>query len=354
MNLGKYIRQLLPENEIVIIPGLGAFISEYKPAQIDEAFGEMTPPAKKLSFTAKIKNNDGLLVGFVAQSEQIPVQEALSRIEHERDETIYKLDKGEKVILEGTGVLFYDENREIQFEPSEEENLLTDAFGLEKISVKDEPEEVPEEKTEEIIVSGISEDDAVLPEDEPEKTEPEKETKPFAVFNPAKMQSEEPPKKKNRGWIWFLLLFIPVIAAGIYLLQKNRIEPPKPVDIIIEPLQKEEQPVVPADTNVADSLTTEQADDLKTEETMFEYPDYIEPDTTKFYLIGGSFQDAENAEKYLQRMKKEGYSPFHLGKQGSFFLVGFEIHDNEIEAYGAQYNFLDRYPNSGVWVFIPE
>jgi hypothetical protein len=80
----------------------------------------------------------------------------------------------------------------------------------------------------------------------------------------------------------------------------------------------------------------------------------IQPEPTKFYLIGGSFIDAENAEKYFQRMKNQGYDPFHLGKQGSFFLVGLEIHDNEIEAYGAQYNFLDKYPDSGVWVFIPE
>jgi hypothetical protein len=87
---------------------------------------------------------------------------------------------------------------------------------------------------------------------------------------------------------------------------------------------------------------------------MLNHPDYIEPDTTKFYVIGGSFENAENAEKYLQRMKKEGYAPFHLGKHGSFYLVGLEIHDNEIEAYGAQYNFLDKYPDSGVWVFIPE
>jgi nucleoid DNA-binding protein len=349
MNLGKYIRQLLPEHETVIIPGFGAFISEYKPAQADDAAGEIQPPSKEISFTSKIKNNDGLLAGFVAQSEQIPVQEALGKIDSERDEIFYKLDKGEKVILEGAGILFYDENREIQFEPSEGENLLPDAFGLDSISVKDEPQEVTEEKPEDIAASGISEDEEVLPEDKTEK-EPE----PFASYKPAETYSEPSEKKKKRGWMWFLLLLIPIIVAGIYILQKNKKEPPKPVEIKIESLQKEEQTVQIADTLVADSIISQQADTLTADDSMINYPDYIEPDTTKFYVIGGSFENAENAEKYLLRMKNEGYSPFHLGKHGSFYLIGLEIYDNEIEAYGAQYNFLDKYPDSGVWVFIPE
>jgi nucleoid DNA-binding protein/cell division septation protein DedD len=347
MNLGKYIRQLLPEHETVIIPGFGAFISEYKPAQTDEATGEIKPPSKEISFTSRIKNNDGLLVGYIAQSEQISAQEALGKIESERDEILYKLDKGEKVILEDTGVLFYNENREIQFEPAEGVTLLPDAFGLDSISLKDEPEEVPEEKEEVIVPAGIPEDEEVLPEDKTEK-----ETETFAAHKPTETHSEQSSKKKKRGWLWFLLLLIPIIAAVIFILQKE--EPPKPVEIKTEPLQKEDQPVQIADTLVADSITTQQADTLKADDSMMNYPDYIEPDTTKFYVIGGSFEDAENAEKYLQRMKKEGYSPFHLGKQGSFFLVGLEIHHNEIEAYGAQYNFLDKFPDSGIWVFIPE
>lgn len=354
MNLGKYIRQLLPENETVIIPGFGAFISEYQPAQTDDVAGEIKPPSKKISFTAKIKNNDGLLVGFIAQNEQIPVKEALGKIERERDEMLYKLDKGEKVIIEDTGVLFYNENREIEFEPADEVTLLPDAFGLDSVSVKDKPEKVSEEKTADNAAAGISEDEQILQENQTAKSEKDKEPEPVVAFNPANPQSGETSKKRKRGWMWILLLLVPIIAAGIFILQKEKKEPPKPVEIKIEPVEKEGESVQLADTTVTDPVAIPQTDTLKTGELMLNHPDYIEPDTTKFYVIGGSFENAENAEKYLQRMKKEGYAPFHLGKHGSFYLVGLEIHDNEIEAYGAQYNFLDKYPDSGVWVFIPE
>ena len=66
MNIGKYIYLLLPEHDTVIVPGLGAFVSSYKSAQVDEQSGEMVPPSKEIYFEPKIKNNDGLLVGKIA------------------------------------------------------------------------------------------------------------------------------------------------------------------------------------------------------------------------------------------------------------------------------------------------
>lgn len=53
-------------------------------------------------------------------------------------------------------------------------------------------------------------------------------------------------------------------------------------------------------------------------------------------------------------MKSKGYSPLHLGKQGSFYLVSIKVFKNKAEAFREQYDFLDRLPDSGVWVFKPE
>lgn len=348
MKLGKYIRQLLAENEIVIIPGFGAFISAYKPAEIKEESEEITPPSKEISFNEKIKNNDGLLVGFIAKNEQISMQEALGKVELERDEILYQLDKGEKVVLEGTGALFYNENRELDFEPANETNLLLDAFGLGNESLKDEPEIIPEEKPEELPVAGFTAGNESV-------SEPEKEPEPASAG--AETYSKEPPHQKKRNWLWFFLLLIPLIAAGIYIFVLKETETPTPVEIKTEPPVNEEPLILTTDSTdsiLTDTVPLPVTDSVTFDEFTIDSINYTEPDTSKFYLIGGSFNDAKNAEKYLKKMKQKGFNPFHLGKQGSFFLVGLEIHDNEIEAYGAQYNFLDKYPDSGVWVFIPE
>ncbi|HDR50549.1 MAG TPA: hypothetical protein ENN90_02860 [Mariniphaga anaerophila] len=347
MNLSKYIRQLLSENETVIIPGLGAFITEYKPSQMDEASGDLTPPSREITFNAKIRSNDGLLMEFIAHSEHISTQEALQKIEKEREEMLYQLDKGEKLKIKGIGGLYYDESRNIRFLSSEKELSAPEAFGLEKISLKEVSEKIPEEK--EAVVPVVN------PEETTEKTEPKMEEKTVVEEIPPAEQPEEKPKKKRRSWLWFLLLIIPLLVAGLFLFRKEKKEPPAPVKITVEPPKPEEIPIA-----ATDSLAKDTAAVVAEEPGEPEYAEHldtsaiIQPEPAKFYLIGGSFIDAENAEKYFQRMKNQGFNPFHLGKQGSFFLVGLEIHDNEIEAYGAQYNFLDKYPDSGVWVFIPE
>ena len=69
MKLAKHIHDLLLENETVIIPGFGAFISTYKPAEIGE--NEIKPPSKEISFTRQIRNNDGMLVTAIARKAKI-------------------------------------------------------------------------------------------------------------------------------------------------------------------------------------------------------------------------------------------------------------------------------------------
>ncbi|SHF56721.1 hypothetical protein SAMN05444274_106213 [Mariniphaga anaerophila] len=336
MKLGKYIQHLLLENETVIVPGFGAFISEYKPARIDKKSGEMTPPSKAIYFDSKIKNNDGLLADEIAADEQISESEALQKIGEELEEIYYHLDKGDKVTIENTGTIFYNENREIQFTSSEKENLLLDAFGLDVTSTKEEPEEVDEEVSAPVITA-----------ENDEEAEPDEN--PMAAFRQAEPQPEEPTQKKKRGWLWFLLILIPVAAAGFFILKKERQEPPKLVEIIVEsPAQQEEPPVL-----ATDSVATPAIDSVKTEPGTMDSLNFVKIDSSKFYLVGGSFVEAKNAEEYFQHMKAKGFEPFFLGKRGNFFLVGLETYNNETEAYGAQYNFLDKHPGSGVWVLAP-
>ena len=147
MNLGKYIHELLLKNETVIIPGFGAFTSIYKPSETDEEKEVLKPPSKIIGFDPQIRNNDGLLVGKVAEEEEISHFDALKRIEKERENILHYLDKIGRKTLEGTGELFYDENREINFTPVLDENLLLESYGLEPISLNEFSEKTKEAET---------------------------------------------------------------------------------------------------------------------------------------------------------------------------------------------------------------
>ena len=87
---------------------------------------------------------------------------------------IYRLDLGEKVSLENTGVLFYNENREIQFNSSDVDYWLPDAFGLEPTYLSKKYESDQKHKNLTTQATGVptsdESHDILKPESVPENT----------------------------------------------------------------------------------------------------------------------------------------------------------------------------------------
>jgi hypothetical protein len=353
MNIGKYIHQLLLENDTIIIPGFGAFISTYKPAELNEDINELKPPSKTVSFNQQIRNNDGLLVGKVAEGEVISHFDALTEIEKERENIIYQLDKGEKFLLDEVGELVLNKQDEIQLIPIEEDNLLLDSFGLESVITEEisEPSKIItaniEEKEQPIISPEIEEIST-----EEEINEPEEIIAPAAVFEPKPYEADKEEKKKKRAWLWILIILIPIIIVGVYLTlnqKKQEALPAKQTNTIIPEIK--EEPVIVADTTIIDT-TPEMGKDSVPVEILEEAPkeDTIDANKPKFYLVGGSFKIEENANTYFSQLKEEGFEPFHLGKRGNFFIVGIGTYNSEKEALHARSVFYEKNPNSDVWI----
>ena len=215
MKFEQHIHELLKENDTVIIPGFGAFISKYKPAEIGE--NEIVPPSKEISFTKEIRNNDGLLVGYIAETEKISHFDALKLIEKERENIIFLLDKREEVKLERTGILSLNEKNEIQFVPEPDESLLLDSFGLEPVSLIDlndtntveesEPIEIREpEKANGPTRDETSESNHRIDEDSEEHaspeekpvTQPEQGSEEISGATEIKEQEEEVTSKESK------------------------------------------------------------------------------------------------------------------------------------------------------------
>ncbi len=370
VSFGKEIYTLLLQNEIVIIPGLGAFVSEYRPAEISDDSDKIKPPSKTVSFNPLLKNNDGLLVGQIAEKLHISHFEALVRIEKEREDILFKLDKGDKVELERVGTLSYNEQGKIDFLASEEENMLLDSFGLEPMSISDpKPEEVPVEEQE--------------PESEPEITETEKPEEAIQQA-PQKEESvqeetetgEEPPtqkpqvtapseekeeKKKSKAWL-LLLIFIPLIAVTVFVFTKGFNDDSEDKEATITPVPTEEQPLAqePAtvDTFASDStsITTTIEDTTLTIDSIKNIPEPVETlpqeqNLVRYYLVGGSFSVKENADNYLFELQQKGYEAFHVGKKGRFFIVGIASYNSFSEADSAKTKYMKDNPGSEVWVY---
>ncbi len=381
LNLSNFIHSLLLENETVIIPGFGAFISTYKPAEISG--NEIKPPSKEISFTTQIKNNDGLLVEIIARKAKISQRNAMKRVDKARENMLYELDNGESVILENIGRLSYNEKNEIQFTPFEEENLLLDSFGLETITMKDSVEKPDETEAEEVIVPAVEaaimnetgndpeitdkpESQSITEEAEPENQtenipEDEKGNKPVSepiVAEPFKYPEykqaqvyEEPEERKRKSWLWYLLLLIPILIVAYFMLNKN--SKTEITDIgpeqspIIELQEPPVEEIAPVDNVQTDSLQT-----AETEEPVNIIPEpVLTHETGKYYLVGGGFESEENAENYILQLKEKGIEGFLCGKKGKLFLVGIESFDSEDDAMKSLNKHFKSNPKWKLWIF---
>lgn len=130
MQLSTYICDLLYRYECVILPGLGAFITQNKPAQIDLKSQTFYPPSKTLSFNRHLQTNDGLLANHIAGIENISYETALSNLRAQIKNYKAALENGEIVLIESIGELRSNSNNQIEFSPLSNANFLTDSFGL--------------------------------------------------------------------------------------------------------------------------------------------------------------------------------------------------------------------------------
>lgn len=358
MKFGNYIHDLLFEHETVIIPGFGAFISNYKPAEIDFKSNKILPPSKVISFTEKIRNNDGLLVGHIAESEGISHFDALKKIEKERENIIYKLDKGEKVTLKNTGVLLFDEKHKIQFEPFHDDNLLLDSFGLEATSMKKTIEEDLKQKD----VEENDETKTAIARQPIINTEPKKpELKPVAKNETESVagSGSEPEKEKKRGWLWYFLILIPIIIAGIFIITKEINTRKKGSEIMQKSnreavIEQNKKSISPIDSLQKDPTQNITADSAQIIDTEIDKTEIAKPDLPKYYLVGGSFKAEKNAENFLQQLQKDGYKAFRLGKRGNFYIIGIDTYNTEKEALEAKKIFLMKKPGAGIWIYKKE
>ena len=393
VKLSTYIYKLILENDTVIVPGFGAFISEYQPAMIDFETAELKPPSKRISFSPKIRYNDGLLTGYISENEGISDSNALELIEKECDKILYLLDKGTRVNMEGIGSFLYNENQEIEFEPAIEGNLLLDSFGLEaaslqkkeeiklkkvpekpvsenelyeEMAISDNNEEITSEENKALIENEIHGNDnlteILIPEPEFEKAitegaiisvdllvEEETERRD-GMAGGIKSDSDIPYSNRRSYRIWYLLLLVPTAIAVFFVsryLQNDSSEKNAANEKqIIE--QKEIQNNSLIDSLKATNTEVTAKDSLQTEIKPLENQGKISFDGNKYFLIGGGFESEENLEKYISQMKEKGIECIRLGKYGRLNLAGIGVYNTEQDATRALNEYLKSNPNSEV------
>ena len=268
MQLEQYIADLLYRYECVILPGFGAFLTQYYPAQLHETTHAFYPPKKQLSFNSQLTENDGLLANYIAKTARISHEEANQQIATYVRFLFDKLHNGEQISLEHIGTLSKGEEHQVLFEPSYQRNYLTTAFGLSSFTAPPVQREVYKETVTQL-----------------------EEQAPIAFT---------PERRSNRKWINYAAVGL----IGLLLCGYGGNEYLKQV----------------ADHNVAAQETANTQIETKIQEATFVIENplpaiklaFTKP-KGKYHVVAGAFTFKENAQKKVDQLRLKGHQAYIMG-----------------------------------------
>ena len=181
--LSKMVKELILDNDKVVLPGLGTFVAEIVPSTFSDKGYTINPPYRRLYFRSKPDEGD-LLVDFYAKSNSVDKDVAERIIKDYIVELQSVLFSRKTVVFPGLGRLRATKENNVFFVADEDLDIYPSGFALEPISLKSHHE------TKEEVRAAVGELKSIL---EPEKIpEPTPESIPEQISEPEPATEPEP------------------------------------------------------------------------------------------------------------------------------------------------------------------
>ncbi len=334
MRLDQYISDLLYQHDCVIVPGLGGFVVNYKPATVNEIKNTLYPPSKSISFNKNLTNNDGLLTNYIAEKTNKEYATVSQLIEEQVIEVNGTIKQNKKWHIENVGSLFLDAENTVLFEPQTNINYLKDSYGLTVF----QKQPINRTSLEDKITQEIKD-----------------RTAPLVVVK---------EKRNARRWAVAAAITIPLAFFAIWLPSKYDLG----ADINyaeLNPFATKPKAVYHADNktftindnsekSIKEQLLLAKENDVFIEIKIDENAKPIvvqlkenkvaEPVSTyvasskqelHYHIVGGCFSSKRNANKLVNKLKKEGFDAWIIGKRKGLWTVSYSSFVTRKEAVEA-------------------
>jgi nucleoid DNA-binding protein len=313
MHIETYISDLLYRYDCVTIPEFGAFLTKRVSAKIDESNHTFFPPKKVISFNEQLQHNDGLLASYIADSEKIPYEVAVQKISKQVKSIKSFLSEGETLSFSNIGDLVLNSDGKIVFEPSQNSNYLTEAFGLTEFKSSNVNREVYKQQVESL-------EDVI----------------PISITPESRASSKTRPYLKYAAVALIALTVGGFAASSFY---NNQIE---------------------AHNQIAQEEANEQLD-VKVQEATFVIENPLPAATLKvdkqqgkYHIIAGAFRIEENSDKKVEQLQELGFKARKIGvnKYGLHEVV-YSSYENSNDALAALRDIRQNY-NKEAWLLVRE
>lgn len=348
MNLYNSVYQLIRDNDCVIIPGFGGFVANYFDARTDLRNQEFYPPNRKIAFNEGLQNNDGQLMNYICQENNIDWDSANNYVKKFVSEINSKLEENQQVKFENLGV-FSKKSGSLVFIPENDINLLDSSYGLTSFNFP--------------MISSAKDGIKVQAQ------------KPVSQTKSAKLN-----KKKKSRKPFFFIVTAAAILAGLtfvtiqydlldYIPTKSNVEEVNimPVDVITNDLDTnstadntseiETYEVDSAVNNIYENrpikeeivIVEESTDNV--EAPIVEIQETVEVNTNlSVHIVAGSFSNIINAQNLQARLLETGFASQILPQKNGMYRVTVksfasqDLASLELESLRSQAN------NPSLWV----
>ena len=323
MNLEQHISRLLLNYDCVIIPGFGGFVGNYQGASVHPTMHLFMPPTKRIVFNRNLKSNDGLLANEIVAADGLNYNEALLMIDKYVQASEKTLNEGKKLTLDKVGNLFYDIEKNLQFEADSSMNYLMESYGL--ASVQSFP------------------------------------VKRDTVYAGRDLKSMEHPmeqvlihKNNYSKHLWKAAVVVPLIGLGIWFsinthvfdrknISQDSLNPfNNKVEVLAPNIDKS---ITPKETSTANTsteatpaITNENTSENKINEAVIPATpnETLAAATSNYFIVAGCFKVLENANKYVESLKAKGFNASISGQtDGGLNRVIYNSYSTKEEASAA-------------------
>ncbi len=330
MEVVNYISELLYKHECVVVPGFGGFVTDYAPAKIHPISHTFYPPSKSILFNTKLDRNDGLLIHYISFREKISYEEAADQVEIFVTDCKAQLRQGDKIIFDKIGYFQKDKEGTLLFDPEPWVNYREESFGL------------------------------------PVFISPPIVREPIHKRLERKFMDRKPvPEKgvKRQKVLTTLAIIVPVILIVVWIIFRYDLSNSKTQESSIFPVEnKSLENAVHSDDKTQDDLSkTSSLKDFKFDvngsQSKKDIPELSENTSNKskfdpyqYYIIGGAFQNPENADKLLHSLLNKGYPAKFAGENAAGLLMVCYFSSEDKSEAMANLSIIRRDDNPSAWL----
>lgn len=327
IQLERHIEILLLENECVIVPDFGGFMTHHVSARYDEADCMFLPPHRTLGFNPQLRINDSVLAQSYVEAYDISYPEALRRIRTEVKELQQQLQEWGSYEMKNLGILTINQEGNYEFAPCEAGVLSPDIYGLGNFTFKHLKDDTLIKPTVDLPqTTKMQEEQEVIPQD-------------ASLLDFTDDNQEIPDEKAiviKMAWIRnavavaaavvaFFLISTPIANSdlqhqSISQLQHNILYKLIPQDTDIIPAEPVTKEVLPAPTQSPDT-------------TKATPPVAVSKKQTTYMIIVASQVKMSNAESLVNKLQQQGFKDAKVFVRNKIVRVSCGEYSTQEEAY---------------------